>query len=50
VPDIVVRDALDIAQPHGKHRLRPLESLALALLVHAKHDRILRYDQFLWME
>lgn len=42
MPDIVTRDALDITQPQGKHRLRSLKSLTLALRIHAKHDRILR--------
>jgi hypothetical protein len=32
MPDIVVHDALYKTQPHGKHRLRPLERLALAFL------------------
>jgi hypothetical protein len=35
--DVVVRDALDIAQAHGQHRLSTLERLTLAFLVHTQH-------------
>jgi hypothetical protein len=37
----VVRDALDVAQAHRQHGLCPLQSLALALLVHAENQRAL---------
>ena len=40
VADIVMRHAFDVAQPQGQHRLSPLERLALALLVHTEHERV----------
>ena len=36
--NIVVRDALDIAQAHGQHGLGAVEGLDRALLIHAKHQ------------
>ncbi len=36
--DVVVSDALDIAQSHGQHRLSAVQRLNLALLVHAKYQ------------
>ncbi len=41
--DVIVRDALDISQPHRQHRLRPIQGLDLALLVDAQHQRIVRW-------
>ena len=38
---IVVRDAFDVAESQGKHRLRVLQRLALALLVDAQHENVL---------
>ena len=37
VADIIVRDAFDIAQSHGQHRLGALQGLDLAFFVHAQH-------------
>lgn len=45
VPLVVVRDALDVAGPHWQHRLGTLKRLALALFVHAQHQRVLRRTQ-----
>lgn len=42
---VVVRDALDVAQSHGQHRQRALQGLALALFVHADHQRVVRRAQ-----
>lgn len=36
---------LDIAQPHRQHRLRALQRLALALLVHTNHQRVVGRGQ-----
>jgi hypothetical protein len=46
VPDVAVRDALDVAEPQRDRRLRALERLDLALLVHAQDERLvgLRYS------
>ena len=41
VPFIVVRDAFDIPQSHGKHGLRTLKSLDLALFINAENDGVL---------
>src|SRR5688572_9726369 len=38
---IVVGDALDISQSHRQHRLRTIESLNLALLVHTEHQCVI---------
>lgn len=38
---VVVRDAFDVAQAHGQHRLRALQRLALTLLIHAQHQCVL---------
>ena len=45
VPHIVVGDTFGIPQAHRQHRLRSFQRLALALLVHAEHQRILRRAQ-----
>ena len=42
---VVVGDALDIAEAHRQHRLGALQRLALALLVHADHQRVVRRAQ-----
>src|SRR5262249_1706677 len=42
VAHIVVRDALDIAQSHRQHWLGSLEGLALALLIDAQHQGVVR--------
>jgi hypothetical protein len=42
---VVVGDALDVAEAHGQHRLSALQRLALALLVHADHQGIVRRAQ-----
>lgn len=39
---VVVSDALDVAEAHRQHRLSTLQRLALALLVHADHQRVVR--------
>lgn len=40
VAHVVMRDALDIAQSHRQHGLGALERLALALLIHTQHERV----------
>ena len=42
VPDVVMGDALDVAQPQGKERLGAFQGLDLALLVDAQHQRLVR--------
>src|SRR6185369_11444934 len=42
---IVVRDALDVSKAHRQKRMRALEGLALALLVDAQHQGVLRRTQ-----
>ena len=42
---IVVSDTFDIAQAHGQHGLRAFKRVALALLVNAYHQRIIRRVQ-----
>jgi hypothetical protein len=42
VPDVIVGDALDVAETHRQDRLSALERLALALLVDAQHQRVIR--------
>lgn len=42
---VVVGDSLDVAEPHGQHRLRALQRLTLALLVHADDQRVVRRAQ-----
>ncbi len=42
---VVVGNALDVAEPHGQHRLRALQRLTLALLVHADDQRVVRRAQ-----
>lgn len=39
VAHIVMRHALDIAQPHGQDRLRAIQGLDLGFLIHAQHQR-----------
>src|ERR1700722_16483027 len=41
----VVRDAFDVAESHRQHGLRAIERLALALLVHAQYQCVLRWAQ-----
>src|ERR1700722_2841484 len=41
----VVRDAFDVAESHRQHGLRAFERLALALLVHAQYQCVLRWAQ-----
>src|SRR5664279_2243331 len=43
--DVVVSDALDIAQSHGQHRLGTVQGLNLAFLIHAKHQGMVRRIQ-----
>lgn len=45
VTDIVVGDALDVAQSHGQHGLGPVESLNLAFLVDAQDHGVVRWIQ-----
>jgi hypothetical protein len=40
VTDVIVGDALNVAEPHGQHGLRAFQSLTLALLVHTQNQRI----------
>jgi hypothetical protein len=40
---VVVGDALDVAEPHGKQGLGAFESLDLALLIDAKHHSLVRW-------
>lgn len=42
---VVMRDAFGIAKTHRQHRLRALQRLALALLVNANNQRVLRRAQ-----
>ena len=42
VAHVVVGDTFDVAKAHRQQRLRALQRLALALLVDAKHQRVLR--------
>jgi|JI10StandDraft_1071094.scaffolds.fasta_scaffold04735_3 hypothetical protein len=42
VADIVVGDAFSVTKSHRQHRLRAFQSLALALLVNAEHQRVFR--------
>jgi hypothetical protein len=42
---VVVGDPLDIAEPHGPHRLGALQRLTRALLVHAYDPRVARWAQ-----
>lgn len=42
---VVVGDAFDVAEAHWQHRLRALQRLALALLVYADHQRVVRRAQ-----
>ena len=39
---VVVGDAFDVAEPHGKHGLGAFEGLDLALLIDAKHHSLVR--------
>src|SRR2546430_8516857 len=39
---VIVRDPFDIPQPERQHRLGALRRLALALLIHAQHQGVLR--------
>src|SRR5664279_2214003 len=39
--DVVVGDALDIAQAHGEHGLGAVQGLNLALLIHAKYQSMI---------
>jgi hypothetical protein len=45
VSDVVVRDAFDVAQSQGQHRLATLQRLNLALLVHAQDQGLIRWVQ-----
>ena len=38
VADVIVGDALDIAQSHGQHGLGAVQGLNLALLIDAQHQ------------
>src|SRR5271157_4745080 len=38
--DVIMGDALDVTQAHGQHRLGSVQSLNLALLIHAKHQGV----------
>src|SRR6202163_910183 len=40
---VVVGDTFDVAEPHRKHGLGAFEGLDLALLVDAKHYRLVRW-------
>jgi len=42
MPIVVVGHAVDVAQPHRQHRLSTLQSLNLALLIHAPHQCLVR--------
>ena len=43
--NVVVRDTLDVAEAHGQYRLRALQSLDLALLIHAQNNGV-----YWWIE
>lgn len=45
VPDVIVRYAFHISQPHGQKRLGTFQGLRLALLVYTKHHRSIRRVQ-----
>src|SRR5262245_44109598 len=45
VSNVVVRDALDIAESQGQHRLATFQRLNLALLVHAQDQGLIRWVQ-----
>lgn len=42
VTDIVMRDALHIAEPQGKDGLRTIQRLDLSFLIHTQHERLIR--------
>jgi hypothetical protein len=42
VAPVVMRAALDLAQAHRRHRLRPIQGLNLRFLIDAKHDGMRR--------
>jgi hypothetical protein len=39
---VVMRDAFEVAQSHGQHRLRALERLHLAFLIHTQYEGMIR--------
>ena len=41
VADVIVSDALDVAEPHGQNRLGSVERLNLAFLVHTQHQSVI---------
>jgi hypothetical protein len=41
VPDVIVGDTLNIAEPKREHRLRTFQSLNLALLIDAQHHGLI---------
>jgi len=43
--EVVVRDAFDVAESQGQHRLAPLQRLNLALLVHAQDQSLIGWVQ-----
>src|SRR5271165_7457303 len=40
--NVIMGDPLHVTEPHGQHRLGTVQSLNLALLIHAKHQRVVR--------
>jgi len=42
VTGVIVGAPLQLADPHGQHRLGPAQSLNLGLLIHAKHQSVMR--------
>lgn len=42
---VVVRDTFDVAQPQRQHGLSAFQRLALALLIDAQHQRVVRRVQ-----
>src|ERR1019366_1871017 len=45
VTTVIVRYALDVADPHWQHRLRAFERLDLTLFIHAQNHSIFRWIQ-----
>jgi hypothetical protein len=43
--DVVMGDALDIAQAHGQHRLGTVQGLNLARFIHAKYQGVVGWIQ-----
>lgn len=41
VANVIVDDSLDVTEAHGQHRLRPVQSLNLALFIDAQHQSMI---------